>query len=108
MPQLTKSQRSYLRRLANPLKPSVMLGKQGLTEQLVDKIAQELDAHELIKVRLLEFKDQKEQLARTIVEESGAELVGLIGNVITLYREQEDPTRRTINLPSSAKQEAGA
>lgn len=100
MTTLTNSQRSYLRKLANPLKPTVLLGKQGLTEQLVAKIGQELDAHELMKIRLLEYKDQKDQLARTIVEETGAALVGVIGNVITLYRASRDPDRRRIALPA--------
>ena len=97
--EITKSQRNYLRKLANPLKPTVMLGKQGLTEQLVEKIERELDAHELIKVRLLEYKDQKEPFAQTLVEETGAALVQIIGHVITLYRRHADPERRQIELP---------
>lgn len=84
--ELSKAQRAHLRKLANPLKPTVMVGKQGLTEQLMAKIEQELTAHELIKVRLLEYKDQKDALAATMVAESGAALVGIIGHVITLYR----------------------
>lgn len=99
MADLTKAQRSYLRRLANPLKPTAMLGRQGLTPELLAKVGRELDAHELIKVRLLEYKDQREPLARTLVEETGASLVGIVGNVITLYREQADPARRQIRLP---------
>lgn len=99
MAELTKAQRKYLRGLANPLKATVMLGKQGLTPEVLEKVGRELEAHELIKVRLLEFKDQREALARTLAEESGAQLVGVIGNVITLYREQPDPERRTIALP---------
>lgn len=99
--QITKPQRNYLRKLANPLKPHVLLGKQGLTEQLVEKIGRELDAHELIKVRLLDYKDQKQALAQTIVDETDAALVGVIGNVVTLYRPSPDPDRRIIALPGN-------
>ncbi len=99
MTEITKAQRNHLRKLANPLKPTVLLGKQGLTPEIVAKAERELDAHELIKVRLLEFKDQKETLAQTFVTETGAALVSLIGNVITLYRQQADPERRQIRLP---------
>jgi RNA-binding protein len=97
--ELTKTQRKYLRRLANPLKPTVMLGRQGLTEQLLGKIGLELDAHELIKLRLLEHKDQKEQLAQTIVDETGAALVGIVGNVVTLYRANPELESSRIHLP---------
>ncbi|NTU86102.1 MAG: YhbY family RNA-binding protein [Chloroflexales bacterium] len=96
---MTKAQRSYLRRLANPLKPTVFLGKQGLTPELLEKAGRELDAHELIKVRLLEHKELKESLARTIVDETGAALVSIVGHVITIYRQQADPERRRITLP---------
>jgi RNA-binding protein len=101
MASITKAQRSYLRRLANPLKPTVLLGKQGLTPELVDKASRELAAHELIKVRLLEYKDQRDALAQTLVEETGAELVATIGNVITLYRAHPDAERRQIVLPTA-------
>jgi RNA-binding protein len=97
--QITKTQRNYLRKLANPLKPTVQIGKQGLTEQIVEKVGRELDAHELIKVRLLEFKDQKQQLAQTLVDETDAALVGVIGNVITLFRPSPIPERQFIALP---------
>lgn len=101
--QITKPQRNYLRKLANPLKATVLVGKAGLTEQIVVKIGNELDAHELIKVRLLEFKDQKQELAQTIVDTTDAALVGVIGNVITLYRPSPTPERRLITLPGPAE-----
>ncbi len=104
--ELTKSQRSYLRRLANPLKATVMLGRQGLTEQLLGKISQELEAHELIKLRLLEHKEQKDQLARTIVEEAGAALVAIVGNVVTLYRPNPELKERMIPLPQGDEEES--
>ncbi|NNJ08774.1 YhbY family RNA-binding protein [Chloroflexales bacterium ZM16-3] len=97
---MTKRQRNYLRRIANPLKPTVLLGKQGLTEQIIDKIHRELDAHELIKVRFLEYKEERKQLTATIIEETGSTLVLMIGHVATLYRQQADPERRTIRLPN--------
>jgi RNA-binding protein len=103
--QITKTQRNYLRKLANPLKPTVLIGKQGLTEQIVEKIGRELDAHELIKVRLLEHKDQKQQLAQTIVEETDAALVIVIGNVIALFRPSPDPDRQIIALPGANDEE---
>lgn len=104
MQTLTATQRKYLRSLAHHLKPVVQVGKQGLTDALFTKIDQELDAHELIKVKFLEFHDQREAFAQTIVERSNSALVGIIGNVAILYREQADPARRTVLLPSGSGQ----
>ncbi|WP_240695584.1 ribosome assembly RNA-binding protein YhbY [Candidatus Chloroploca sp. Khr17] len=100
MTQLTNAQRAFLRKMAHPLKPTVMLGKQGLTEQLLAKLDQELNAHELIKVRLIDGKDQKQELAETIVAASEATLISMVGYVLVLYREQVDPERRTLILPA--------
>ncbi len=99
MQAITKRQRNYLRKIANPLKPTVMLGKQGLTDEIIAKVTRELDAHELIKLRFLEFKDERKQLTATILQETGCALVGLIGHVATLYRQQADPERRRIVFP---------
>ncbi|MEI7770359.1 MAG: YhbY family RNA-binding protein [Chloroflexales bacterium] len=99
MQEITKTQRNYLRKIANPLKPTVMLGKQGLTEEIIEKAIRELDAHELIKVRFLEFKDERKELTEVILHKTGSALVGLIGNVAILYRQQADRERRLITLP---------
>jgi RNA-binding protein len=100
MTELTQSQRTYLRKLANPLKPTVILGKQGLTEQILGKINQELEAHELIKLRFLEHKDEKQRLTETILAETGAALVGLIGNVAIIFRPAASAEHRQIVLPA--------
>lgn len=101
MQEITKNQRNYLRKIANPLKATVLIGKQGLTEQIIEKIGRELDAHELIKVRFLEFKEERKQLTETILAETGCALVLLIGHVATIYRQQADPERRLIILPAA-------
>jgi RNA-binding protein len=100
MKQLSNSQKQYLRRLAHDLKPVVQIGKNGLTEQLHTAVDQELSAHELIKVKFMDFKDQRKELADELVATSSSTLIGLIGNIAILYREQADPEKRRIRLPS--------
>ena len=45
-------QRRYLKGLAHPLKPVVMIGNAGLTENVLAEIENALAYHELIKVRV--------------------------------------------------------
>lgn len=92
------AQRAYLRRLAHPLPVTVMIGKNGLTEGILAKIEQELNAHELIKVRFLDHKDTKQSLTETIVSETGADLVGIIGHTAILFRQHTDPAQRKIQV----------
>jgi RNA-binding protein len=102
MIELRTNQIAYLRQQAHSLKPVVMLGKQGLNQQVLAKIGQELDAHELIKVKFLEYRDQKRELAATIAAEADCTLVAIIGNIAILYRPHPDPARRSIVLPGTA------
>jgi RNA-binding protein len=100
MQQLSNTQKQFLRRRAHELKPVVQIGKNGLTDQLHTAVDQELSAHELIKVKFMDFKDQRKELADELVVTSSSTLIGLIGNIAILYREQADPEKRRIRLPS--------
>ena len=97
---LKGSQRKYLRGLAHKLKPVVLLGKQGLVHAVVLAIDEALNAHELIKVRFIDFKekDQKEELTAKIEKETSSECVGMIGHNAIFYREHKDPSKRKIEV----------
>jgi len=89
-------QRKHLRKLAHPLKPVVHVGAGGISPAVIGALAKALADHELVKVRLHEPEDKK-QLARTLAQESGAELCGLVGHTAILYlAHPEDPQ---IELP---------
>ena len=100
MGNLTSTQRQYLRRLAHDLKPIAHIGKNGLTTPVVASVDTGLAARELIKVKFLDFQDQKQALAQELAAASHSELIGLIGNVAILYREHPDPQERQIALPN--------
>ena len=49
---LKENQKRFLRKLAHQLKPVVIVGDKGLTENLLNELKQTLEHHELIKVRI--------------------------------------------------------
>lgn len=85
---LNSSQRSRLRSLGQPLRPSVTIGRAGMTPTVVSQVRQELRSQVLIKIRLgasgvgSSSKDQARELAQRV----DAELVGLVGRTLLLYR----------------------
>ncbi len=95
---MTSTQRKQLRALAHHLDPVVFIGKQGLTEGVMAAVVKALSAHELIKVRFLEGKEEKRELTDKISESTGAEIAGIIGHVAILYKENPDPKKRQIEL----------
>jgi RNA-binding protein len=102
MEKLTGGQRRRLRALAHHLKPVVMIGKGGLTEAVLAGLDQALSDHELVKLKFLDFKDQKEELAGRIETALSCEQVGQVGHVVIFYRLQPDPVRRKIALPEKS------
>ena len=99
MDDLKGSDRRYLRGLANNLEPIVYVGKNGLTEALVAAVDDALNSHELIKMKFNDFKGEKREIAASVVEQTQSHLIAIIGNIATLYRQQEDKEKRKITLP---------
>lgn len=99
MKTLTGAQRTYLRGLAHGLRPVVMVGKGGVTPELIKAMDDSLSIHELIKVKFLDFKEEKKTLSQEMAEATSSEAVGLIGNIAMFYRRQPDDEKRKINLP---------
>ena len=99
---LKGSDRKHLRGLAHHQKPVVQVGKQGLIENLITSVSQALDAHELIKVKFVDHKQEREELSRELANRTESELAGRVGNIAILYRRHSDPQKRKIRLPQRA------
>ncbi len=83
---INPQQRRKLRGLAHTLKPVVMVGQAGLSENIHKEIEIALAHHQLIKVRLRAGKELRQTWAETIVSNSQSELVTSIGQIVVLYR----------------------
>lgn len=90
-------QKRYLKGLAHPLKPVVMIGNKGLTDNVHSAIDNALEQHELIKVRVscLE-KDKRLAIIDKIALKSSSNLVMTIGYIAAFYRPAKEPV---ITLP---------
>ena len=95
---LTGKQRRFLRAEAHGLEPVVMIGKEGLSETVITAVREALLTHELIKVRVLESAPmERKQLAEELPGVVGAELAGLVGRVLILYKRH--PKTPKVPLP---------
>ena len=87
---MTSKQRAYLRSLANKLDSIFQIGKMGISENLINQLADALEARELIKVTVLETApDTTKDIAIEISEKTNSILVQTIGNKITLFKQKE-------------------
>ena len=90
MEKLGGGNKRKLKSLAHHLKPVVLIGQKGITENLIKAADRALSDHELIKVKFIDLKDQKRELTEQIVKGTGACHVNTIGNVVILYKENPD------------------
>ncbi|HOO38384.1 MAG TPA: ribosome assembly RNA-binding protein YhbY [Deltaproteobacteria bacterium] len=99
MNQLSGTQRKYLRGLAHKLRPVIQVGKNGISTELIKAVDEALNTHELIKVKFVDFKEDRKEFSQEIAERTSSETAGLIGNVAIFYRQQPDKEKRKITLP---------
>ncbi len=96
---ISSKQRAFLRSLAAEKAPVTQIGKNGVTEPLIKTLSAALDAHELIKLSVLETcpvppRDVCDALCGAL----SCEPVQVIGRKICLYRPAPDPEKRKIQL----------
>ena len=83
-----------LRGLANSITQRHLLGKATPDDGFYESLDKALEAHELIKVGLLEsVESSPKEIAKEISEKLGAEVVQIIGRVIVLYRQSKKNPR---------------
>ena len=83
----TSKQRANLKSMASTMKPVGQVGKEGISDNLIESLSNALEARELIKVTLLPAAgDDGENLAANIAELLHAEVVAVIGRKAIFYR----------------------
>ncbi|MGB6105226.1 MAG: YhbY family RNA-binding protein, partial [Pusillimonas sp.] len=89
MPKLdiTSQERSALRAAAHPLRPVVLIGDRGLTDSVLKEIDLNLNAHQLIKVRIAgEEREARNAMQETICDSLSCALVHHLGKTLIIYR----------------------
>ncbi len=94
MLKLTPAQRSDLRSQAHGLDPVVMIGDSGLTPAVMKEIDSSLNAHGLIKIRVLgDDRDARVSHYESICADLGAAPVQHIGKLLVVYRPKKELTK---------------
>ena len=95
---LTDKQRKHLRALAHHRKVIVIVGQNGLSENVIAEIDNALAHHELVKVRVnAGDRDTRRAMVDEIAAQTQSDVVQTIGHVGVFYRPALPPV---IQLPS--------
>lgn len=97
-PALSGKAMRYLRGLGHHLEPTVQIGKEGLTDGVVAATREQLLAHELVKVKILQDAPIDRKLAGAeLAALSGSALAQTLGRTLLLYKRH--PNKPKIVLP---------
>ena len=100
MNNLSSSQRSYLRSQAHHLEPVALIGKNGVTDGTINTIDKAFYSRELIKIKFRGFKDEKQILSEKIAGLTNSAVVGIIGHILILFRQNPDLEKQIYKLKS--------
>jgi RNA-binding protein len=92
---VTGKQRRHLRALGHHLNAVVQVGHEGVSEALVRQTAEQLEAHELIKVKIGE--GDRHEAAGVLAQKTGAEVAQVLGRTALLYKRRKQ--KPEIELP---------
>ena len=89
----------YLRSEAHHLKPIFQIGKDGLSEVWLDEVLKALDKRELLKVNILQNSlVEVEDVKEFIENNSDAQVIQTIGNVLVLFKKSDKAENQKISV----------
>ena len=100
MSKITTRMKRHVRHVLKDVNPTIWVGKEGLTPQLVAEIEKQLQQNKMVKVRILPAALQGEVTAQSIAvnasEQTNSGLVEVRGHVFILFRKrktEEEPSQ---------------
>lgn len=86
---MDKDKLYQLRSEANQISPVLNIGKNGVTDTLIEELNKQIKANRLVKVRVLKSAEEGKDLkviAEEIAEATRSTLIEVRGRTIVLYR----------------------
>ena len=82
--------KKQLKAQAHSLKPVIIVGQSGLKESVIKEIEITLNTHELIKIKIRDEKEVRNQIRDKIIADTHSELIQTIGQIIVIYRKKPE------------------
>jgi RNA-binding protein len=92
MSGLTAGKRRFVKRCLGDAKPTVWVGKDGVSEEVLREVLKQLAVNRMVKVRVLAAGlkgDDAKAIAVRVAEGTGSVLVEVRGHTFMLYKKRE-------------------
>ncbi|MGQ9530175.1 MAG: YhbY family RNA-binding protein [Candidatus Bathycorpusculaceae bacterium] len=92
MSKLSMGLKRRIKRRLSGEKPTIWVGKSGVSQELLKEIEKQLDKNEMVKVKVLKSaleRNKAKELASRIAEKTEAALVEVRGHTFMLYKRRK-------------------
>ena len=86
--KIGSKQRAYLRKLASSKEAIIRIGKDGISDNLIDSLDKALTARELVKVKVLNNSEENiKEVGYELAKKTKSELIHILGKTAVFFRE---------------------
>lgn len=94
---LSQNQKKFLRGLAHGLNPIIIIGSQGVTDNLMAELERALTHHELLKVKMAAGeREERQAVIEYVVKHTKSQLVQSVGKMFVIYRARPKDSQLTL------------
>lgn len=97
MSELTAKMKRRIKRRLSGEKPTIWIGKNSVSQELLKEIEKQLEKREMVKIRILKSAlqgDEAKGIASKITKQTGAALVEVRGHTFMLYKRRRKSCRK--------------
>lgn len=92
MSKITAGKKRFVKRSLYDERPTLRIGKGGVSERFLNELDKQLKKSKMVKVRILQtalLDDEAKRVASQVAEQTGACLVEVRGHTFMLYRARQ-------------------
>jgi RNA-binding protein len=89
---ITAGKKRFVKRHLSEEKPTICIGKNGISEGILKEITKQLDKNKMVKVKILRAalqNDEAKQIALDIASRTCSTLVEVKGHTLMLYKRKQ-------------------
>ncbi len=102
MNKITTKMKRHVRHELKYEGPTLWVGKDGLTSQVLVEVEKQLNKQKMIKIRILRAalqEDSAQKIANRVAQQTNSALVEVRGHVIILYRKRKAAQAQNKEVP---------
>lgn len=95
---MDSKKRAAIKKVANHVKPTIMIGAEGLHKNIFDSIDNGFNTNEVLKIKVSRVDKSDKEITRKYANEieskNACDVVAVIGTTIIVYKESKNKDKR--------------